>query len=293
MSGTEKPPADHPGIPEGMGVEACPYLASQPRETRWLSVAPANSGRVPRALFPVLFMDMLAVGLVIPLLSLYAKGVGGSKLFIGALGTAYGVAQLIGSSVLGSLSDSMGRVPVLQLSLLGAAAGYGTLYYAVAVAHSRAWLVASRIPIGLFKQSQTISRAIVSDCTRAEGRMAALGGLFATIGAGFVFGPMFGGIMSKKAKFAPPLIAAALFLLAFVVTTVTMPETAPRVVAPDAAAAAEKAAGEEAEAPKGALARCTAALSGFGELMREYPFARRVIAARVLVDLPYMMMQVG
>ena len=98
-----------------MTADACPYLASQPGDPKWRSVAPANGGRVPRALLPVLFLDMLAVGLVIPLLSLYAKGVGGSKLFVGALGTAYGVAQLIGSSVLGGLSDSIGRVPVLQL----------------------------------------------------------------------------------------------------------------------------------------------------------------------------------
>ena len=288
------PPANHPGVESWMTADACPYLASQPGDPKWRSVAPANGGRVPRALLPVLFLDMLAVGLVIPLLSLYAKGVGGSKLFVGALGTAYGVAQLIGSSVLGGLSDSIGRVPVLQLSLIGAAAGYATLWYAVAVARSPAWLVMSRIPIGLFKQSQTISRAVVSDCTRADSRMAALGGLSATIGAGFVFGPMFGGILSKRAKFAPPLIAAVLFLLGFVITTFGVPETAPRLLhAGEEEEESGKKQGdgqEETEEETSPPPRCAALLS-FWALVRDYPFARKVIATKLLVDLPYMMMQ--
>ena len=49
----------------------------------------------------------------------------GTATLIGALETCYGVGQLIGSSFMGRVSDTLGRRAVLLLSFTGSAVGYG------------------------------------------------------------------------------------------------------------------------------------------------------------------------
>ena len=70
----------------------------------------------------------------------------------------------------------------------------------------------SRIPIGLLKQSLTVSRAIIADCTRPNDRVRPMAALGATVGCGFVIGPAFGGALAKRLSLpTPSLIAVGLF----------------------------------------------------------------------------------
>ena len=57
----------------------------------------------------LVFLDMLAVGLVIPLIPAFAEELGMGPEMYGLLGTTYQAAQLIGSLFMGVLADSMGR----------------------------------------------------------------------------------------------------------------------------------------------------------------------------------------
>ena len=117
-----------------------------------------NAQQIKLLLFLV-FLDILGVGLVIPLLPFYAKDLGATPSILGALGSFYGILQLFGSFFVGRLSDKFGRKAVLYGSTLGACVSYFTMTRA----SSLTFLFISRVPVGLFKQTMLIAHTIISD----------------------------------------------------------------------------------------------------------------------------------
>ena len=214
-------------------MASCTFLNPRARGALLAELRPAHRGRVPAALYWAILLDVTAVGLVVPLLSRYSRELGGGPTFTGVLQATYGLTQLLGANLLGGLSDAKGRRPLLLTSELGGLVGYlclaGSLHPALRPSGAALYfLLASRLPIGLFKQSLTVARALVADCTAPEGRMRAMSKLGAMVGCGFVLGPAFGGALSKIVGLAaPPLLAACLFALALTVTFFLVPETAP------------------------------------------------------------------
>jgi hypothetical protein len=80
----------------------------------------------------------------------------------------------------------------------------------------------------LLKQSLTVSRALVADATEVGQRLQPMARLGGCVGVGFVLGPGFGGVLSKKLGLQfPPMLAACLFLLSHLVVALRVPETAP------------------------------------------------------------------
>ena len=178
------------------------FLNPRSRGALLAELRPAHRGRVPAALYWAILLDVTAVGLVVPLLSRYSRELGGGPTFTGVLQATYGLTQLLGANLLGGLSDAKGRRPLLLTSELGGLVGYlclaGSLHPALRPSGAALYfLLASRLPIGLFKQSLTVARALVADCTAPEGRMRAMSKLGAMVGCGFVLGPAFGGALSK------------------------------------------------------------------------------------------------
>jgi MFS family permease len=258
-------PDGHPADLDAADRSLCPWLTANPGESAAPTREPSNGGAVPRSLLVAVTLDMIGVGLIIPLMSVFAKELGAGAAFTGMLGTMYGLTQLIGASMLGPLSDAHGRKKVLQLSTLGAIVGYATLYVAVFHVRSLWLLAASRIPIGFAKQTLTAGRAAISDCSAADKRAGGLAKLGVATGIGFIIGPACGGILSSKfSKALPPQISVVLFLLELALITKFVPETAPsQVDGPrEAKRAAEKAAaggGKEDAKPAAAAAAAAAA----------------------------------
>ncbi|KAL3911580.1 MAG: hypothetical protein SGPRY_008640 [Prymnesium sp.] len=171
-------------------IASCTFLNPRARENPALELQPSRGGRIPAALMFASLLDVTAVGLVVPMLSSYSRQLNGSPRFTGLLQATYGLTQLMGANMLGGLSDSLGRRRMLQLSALGGMCGYACLVFAVGEGGSLALLLASRVPIGLLKQSLTVSRAAVVDCTLPSTRIRPMARLGATVGAGFVIGPV-------------------------------------------------------------------------------------------------------
>ena len=78
-------------------------------------------------LFLVVFVDMLGLTLVIPFLTYFvqdlasAEGIvdtGSRDFWVGIVIATYSLAQFISTPILGSISDRIGRRPVLMLSLI-------------------------------------------------------------------------------------------------------------------------------------------------------------------------------
>ncbi len=71
-----------------------------------------------------MFLDVLGVGIIIPVAPFYAQAYGASALDVGLLFTFYSAAQFLATPVLGGLSDRYGRRSILLMSLIGEVVGY-------------------------------------------------------------------------------------------------------------------------------------------------------------------------
>jgi len=179
-------------------------------------------------IFATVFLDMLAIGIVIPVLpKLVVDFVGGdteeaARIF-GLFGTAWALMQFFFSPFQGALSDSFGRRPVIVLSNFGV----GLDYVLMAVAPSLSWLFAGRVISGITAASVATAYAYVTDVTEADKRAARFGLLGAAFGAGFVLGPALGGVAGSISPRLPFWIAAGLSLANAFYGFAILPESLP------------------------------------------------------------------
>lgn len=172
-------------------------------------------------LFLIVFIDLVGFGMVIPILPLYAEKYGPSGLVFGLFMASFSAMQFIFAPLLGGLSDRIGRRPVLIVSMLGAAAGYGLL----AAADSMALLFLSRIIAGICGANIATAQAVIADITGPEGRTKAMGIIGAAFGLGFILGPALGGILIHYGEPYPGIAAALTSLTAAILVGVLLPES--------------------------------------------------------------------
>ncbi len=175
------------------------------------------------------FLDMLSIGIIIPVLPQLIKGfLGGSvseaAVWTGIFGAAWGLAQFIFSPVQGALSDSIGRRPVVLASNFGT----GVDYLLMALAPNLWWLLAGRIISGITAASISTAYAYMSDVTAPEGRAKVFGLMGAAFGIGFVVGPGLGGPLGSINPHLPFFVAAGLSLLNFLYGFFVLPESLPK-----------------------------------------------------------------
>ena len=100
-------------------------------------------------IFFTVLIDMLAFGLIIPVLPhLIEDFTGGdtahAAYWVGVFGTVFAAIQFFSSPVQGALSDRFGRRPVILLSCLG----LGLDFIFMALANALPWLLVGRIISG-------------------------------------------------------------------------------------------------------------------------------------------------
>mmetsp|Transcript_17167 Transcript_17167/g.51306 ORF Transcript_17167/g.51306 Transcript_17167/m.51306 type:complete len:575 (-) Transcript_17167:73-1797(-) len=182
--------------------------------------------RRARASFPLgwllfcVFLDLFGVGLVVPLLPYYAANLGADPSAYGVLVSSYGVLQLIGSPLMGNLSDAFGRKNILLLSMAGCVVSYA----GTPLVGSLAMLFLLRIPVGLLKQTVSIAYAYVTDLTSAEDRAVQLALVDAMVQLGFAFGPLVGGQLSEYDMRYPAFLSAFFYLVNLIVGYLTLPD---------------------------------------------------------------------
>lgn len=199
----------------------------------------SSSRRGLAVVFAVVFLDLLGFGIIIPILPYYTRTFpGGTEFVIGLLAASYSATQFLFAPFLGSLSDRVGRRPVLVLSLAGSVVAWTVFGLADAL-----WvLFVSRMVAGAMGGNLSTAQAYVADVTPPERRAGALGLLGAAFGLGFIFGPGIGAVLSFDAvvagvdaalpaavpitRFSLPAFAAAAASLAGVVVAVfALPES--------------------------------------------------------------------
>lgn len=189
-------------------------------------------GRHGRAAFAFIFvtvaLDMLALGVIIPVLPrLILQFQGGdaarAALAVGVFGATWGAMQFLFSPVLGALSDRWGRRPVVLLSNLG----LGLDYALMAWAPSLPWLFAGRVASGVTASSLPTAFAYISDVTEPERRAARFGMVGAAFGFGFVAGPALGGLLGGVDLRLPFWVAGGLSLANAAYGFFILPESLP------------------------------------------------------------------
>lgn len=173
------------------------------------------------------FLDMLAMGVVMPVLPGLIEDLTGSVsaagLWTGILGSLWALMQFVCAPVIGSLSDRFGRRPVILVS----AAGLALDWVLMALAPNLWWLVVGRVLGGMTSASATALFAYLADVTAPENRARAFGITGAAISAGFVLGPALGGVLGEVSPRLPFWVAAGLSALAFLYGVIVLPESLP------------------------------------------------------------------
>jgi DHA1 family tetracycline resistance protein-like MFS transporter len=180
-------------------------------------------------IFVTILLDMLALGLILPILpklveSFVDNDTARAAEIFGLFGTAWALMQFIFSPLLGGLSDRFGRRPVVLLSNFGLALDYVLM----ALAPSLIWLFIGRVISGITSASVSTAYAYIADVTPAERRAAAFGKIGVAFGAGFILGPALGGLLGGMDPRLPFWVAAALSFANTLYGFLILPESLPR-----------------------------------------------------------------
>lgn len=180
-------------------------------------------------IFVTLLIDVIGIGIIIPVIPTLLEGMidGGlseASRIGGWLMLSYSAMQFIFSPIVGSLSDKVGRRPVILISLFG----LGLDYIFFAFAPTVAWLFVGRLLAGAAGASFTTATAYIADISTPEKRAQNFGLIGAAFGLGFIIGPLLGGVFAQWGVRVPFLIASGLTLLNMIYGFFILPESLPK-----------------------------------------------------------------
>ena len=182
--------------------------------------------------FPVLalsvFSSMLGVGIIAPLLPLYAENLGATGIWIGIIFAGFSVSRAIIMPIAGRLSDRRGRKLFLSIGLLS----FSIISLGYIWANSVLGLTLVRLIHGLAAgMIMPIAQAYIGDIS-PEGEEGKWMGYFnAAFFTGFGFGPLMGGVLTDHFGMNVAFSTmGGLNLLAFLIVALFLPEVRQRKI---------------------------------------------------------------
>ena len=166
-------------------------------------------------------IDLIGFGIVLPILPLWAQHFGAGAAVIGILSATYSLMQVIFAPLWGRLSDSIGRRPVILVTLAGSCISA----FMIGIAHTILLLFVARIINGISGASYATAQAYVADITTTEGRARGMGLIGAAFGIGFIIGPALGALLSLVSSSTPFFFASGLAALNLVLAWRLLPES--------------------------------------------------------------------
>jgi MFS family permease len=189
-----------------------------------------------KKVFPILalstFSSMLGVGIISPLLPLYAENMGATGIWLGIIFSSFSISRTIFMPIIGRLSDRRGRKLFLCTGLL--------IYSIISLGYIWADSVSQLILVRLIQGSAAgmiipIAQAYVGDIS-PEGEEGTWMGYFnAAFFTGFGFGPLLGGVLTDHFGMTVAFSSmGGLNLLAFLIAVLFLPEISHKKMATNA-----------------------------------------------------------
>jgi hypothetical protein len=178
---------------------------------------PKRSPLLP--IFLIVLVDVFGFTLVIPLLSIYAEHFHASPFEATLLVSSYAACQLFSGPLLGRISDSIGRKPMLFVSQVGTFIGF----LVMARANALWMLYLARVIDGATAGNLSLAQAYISDNTKPENRAKSFAVIGIAFGVGFFVGPAVTGYLSTFGLPAPIYCAAGLSMTSILCTLLLLP----------------------------------------------------------------------
>lgn len=189
-----------------------------------VQAARAGNNRALAVIFAAIGLDAVGIGLIFPILPrLLAEVTHGDNVapYIGIMTALYAVMQFVFAPVLGALSDRLGRRPVLLISLAGAAINYLVMAFA-----PQLWMLfLGRAIAGLTSANMSVAMAYITDISPEDQRARRFGLFNAVFGAGFIIGPILGGVLGDYWLRLPFIAAAVLNAANLLMAFFVLPES--------------------------------------------------------------------
>ena len=169
-----------------------------------------------------IFIDVLGIGIIIPVLPFYVRSFGVPDAIVTLLFATYALLSFVSAPFLGSLSDKIGRRPVLIGSIISTAVGW----LVFAKAKTVIWLFIGRIIDGFAAGNITTAQSLLADIAKDDKERTVNMGMFGAIfGVGFIVGPAIGGLLAHWGTTTPFWFVGILAAVNAILAYFFLPET--------------------------------------------------------------------
>jgi DHA1 family tetracycline resistance protein-like MFS transporter len=156
--------------------------------------------KVKTLILLTVFIDIIGVGVIIPVLPYYIKSFGATDAIVTLLVAVFALLSFISAPMLGALSDKLGRRPILIISIISSSIGWLIFAWAPSII----WLFIGRIIDGLAAGNITAAQSSLADIATDDATRASNMGLVgAMFGIGFIIGPVIGGLLGSIGPTVP------------------------------------------------------------------------------------------
>jgi DHA1 family tetracycline resistance protein-like MFS transporter len=168
------------------------------------------------------FLDVLGIGLIIPVLPYYVESFHVPDIIITLLFATFSLFAFFSAPILGMISDRKGRRPVLLISLVSSAIGW----LIFAFSKSIFGLFLGRIIDGSAAGNISTAQNYLVDISKdAKERTKNFGLIGAVFGISFIIGPLVGGVLSGINIKLPFIVVGILATINTILAYFFLPET--------------------------------------------------------------------
>jgi MFS family permease len=168
-------------------------------------------------------LQMTSYGMIFPLFARKIDDFGDGVAVLATSVMAYSLAGVVAAPFMGSLADRIGRRPVILGSFAVFAAAFTGYYLAAA---SFVFIVIRGLTGALTAGLGPATMGLVADIAPEDERARWIGVIGGGTSAGFIFGPVAGGLLYDRWGYGPPFLASiGMALLTLLVTFLAIPET--------------------------------------------------------------------
>lgn len=168
---------------------------------------------------------MLGFGAVIPIMPHFARDLGANSIQMGLLVTVWAGAQFMLSPIWGTLSDRVGRRPILLVGVSGYA-----LTFLMSAFSPTIWVLMLARFLGGVLSAATIptAQAYMADTSGGEERTNRMASMGAAMSLGFIGGPAVGGLLSPLGFRGTFLAVGGLAVINWILAVLMLPEPSQR-----------------------------------------------------------------